>query len=82
MVLRDHSFVPTDVCRYFHAVSSVNERRNEKLLKGLAPVAAALNAIDIEPVLLKGALGASLRATAHVERSAALVTGGWGWSGR
>lgn len=40
---------------YCDAVLMLNDRRNEKLLKGLARVAATLNAIDVEPVLLKGA---------------------------
>jgi hypothetical protein len=43
------------VRRYFDAVLMLNGRRNEKLLKGLARVAAVLNAIEIQPVLLKGA---------------------------
>jgi hypothetical protein len=52
--LRDNAFLPADVRRYFHAVYFLNEKRNEKLLKALVRVATALNAIDIEPVLLKG----------------------------
>ena len=53
--LRDKSFVPADVRGYFKAVLLLNEQHNEKLLNGLARVAATLNQIDIEPVLLKGA---------------------------
>jgi Uncharacterised nucleotidyltransferase len=53
--LRDKAFLPADARRYFDAVLTLNGKRNEKLLKALARVAAALNAIDIEPVLLKGA---------------------------
>jgi hypothetical protein len=53
--LKDKSFLPADVRRYFDAVLILNGKRNEKLLAGLARVAAALNAIEIEPVLLKGA---------------------------
>src|SRR5262249_34829931 len=41
--------------RYFDAVLMLNGRRNEKLLKGWARVATVLNAVDVEPVLLKGA---------------------------
>jgi hypothetical protein len=53
--LSDRAFLPDDVSRYFRAALIINEKRNEKLLQSLARVAAALNAIDIEPVLLKGA---------------------------
>jgi len=47
--------LPTKVSQQFRAISILNEKRNEKLLDTVARVAAALNAIDIEPVLLKGA---------------------------
>jgi hypothetical protein len=40
---------------YFDAVLLLNGKRNEQLLVTLARTAATLNAIDIEPVLLKGA---------------------------
>jgi hypothetical protein len=53
--LRDEASLPPEVRRYFQAVFFRNEKRNEKLLKTLARVAAALNAIDVEPTLLKGA---------------------------
>ncbi len=53
--LRNKSSLPAELRGYCEAVLMLNGKRNEKLLKGLARVAAVLNAIDIEPVLLKGA---------------------------
>jgi hypothetical protein len=53
--LRGDALPPADVRRHFDAVLMLNGKRNEKLLNGLARVAAALNAIDVEPILLKGA---------------------------
>ena len=53
--LRDKAYLPIHVRRHLDAVLILNGKRNQKLLKVLARVAAALNAIDIEPVLLKGA---------------------------
>ena len=53
--LREETLLPTGMRRYFDAVLMLNGRRNEKLLKGLARVATVLNAVDVEPVLLKGA---------------------------
>ena len=47
--------VAADVRGYFDAVVDRNRKRNEQLLDRLARVVGALNAIDIEPVLLKGA---------------------------
>jgi Uncharacterised nucleotidyltransferase len=47
--------VPADVRDYFGSVLALNEERNEQILSTLARVAGLLNAIDIEPVLLKGA---------------------------
>lgn len=47
--------LPGDVRDYFEATLALNEERNEKILSTLARVAGLLNAIDIEPVLLKGA---------------------------
>ena len=44
-----------DVPGYFDAVVDRNRKRNNQLLDSLARVVGALNAIDIEPVLLKGA---------------------------
>jgi hypothetical protein len=52
--LRDRPSLPDDVSGYIRAVLILNQKRNEKLLNTLARVAAALNAINIEPVLLKG----------------------------
>ena len=46
---------PADVRAYFDSALALNRARNEKLLSTLARVAGLLNAIDIEPVLLKGA---------------------------
>jgi len=48
--LKDRNDIPIDIQCYLDA-----GRRNERLLQGLARVVAALNARDIEPVLLKGA---------------------------
>lgn len=53
--LRDQPGIPSEVGDYFNAALTLNERRNERLTEGLARVIAALNAIDIEPMLLKGA---------------------------
>ena len=47
--------VPPDVRDYFEFAAALNSQRNEKILSGLARIAALLNAIDIEPLLLKGA---------------------------
>jgi Uncharacterised nucleotidyltransferase len=47
--------VPPDVRNYFDAILRLNSMRNAGILDGLARVVTALNAIDIEPVLLKGA---------------------------
>lgn len=53
--LRDRSGMPSEVADFFEAALALNTRRNERLTGALARVAAALNAIDIEPVCLKGA---------------------------
>ena len=53
--LRGYANVPSDVRDYFDEMAAFNGRRNELILAGLARVAGLLNAIDIEPVLLKGA---------------------------
>ena len=45
---------PGDVRDYFRSALALNEKRNEKILATLARVAGLLNAIDIEPLLLKG----------------------------
>jgi Uncharacterised nucleotidyltransferase len=47
--------VPDDVRNYFESALALNKKRNEQILSTLARVAGLLNAIDIEPVLLKGA---------------------------
>jgi Uncharacterised nucleotidyltransferase len=49
------SAYPPDVSDYLDAVLTLNGQRNERILATLARVVAALNAIDVEPVLLKGA---------------------------
>lgn len=46
---------PPELGDYFDAVLTLNRRRNETLAATLATVAGLLNAIEIEPVLLKGA---------------------------
>jgi hypothetical protein len=46
--------VPADVRDYFEAALALNMQRNEQFLSGLARISDLLNAIDIEPVLLKG----------------------------
>lgn len=51
--LRDEP-IPDDVGEYFSSVAALNRQRNERMLVGVARVAALLNGIGIEPVLLKG----------------------------
>ncbi|MGB9364810.1 MAG: nucleotidyltransferase family protein [Xanthobacteraceae bacterium] len=51
--LRDEP-MPDDVGEYFSSVAALNGQRNERMLAGAARVAALLNGIGIEPVLLKG----------------------------
>ena len=53
--LSDDATVPSDVRDYFAAMASLNSERNERMLATLARTTSILNAIDIEPVLLKGA---------------------------
>jgi len=53
--LKDQTEIPSEIREYFDSVLALNARRNEALLAGLARIVAALNAIDIEPVPLKGA---------------------------
>ena len=53
--LRKDECVPTDVRDYFEASLALNMERNQPMLSGLARLAGLLNAIDIEPILLKGA---------------------------
>ncbi len=52
--LRDRTGMPSEVAGFFEAALTLNRRRNERLTDALARVVAALNAIEIEPVLLKG----------------------------
>jgi hypothetical protein len=53
--LKDQAEVPSEIREYFDAVLLLNKQRNESLIEALARIVGALNAIDIEPVLLKGA---------------------------
>jgi hypothetical protein len=53
--LREEPDVPADVRGYLDAVLTLNSRRNEILLGAVARIVAALQAVAIEPVLLKGA---------------------------
>src|SRR6185295_3091698 len=53
--LRTDANVPSDVREYVDAMAALNDQRNEKMLASLARVARLLNAIDVEPVPLKGA---------------------------
>ena len=53
--LKGKTYIPHDVGAYFESILTLNRIRNERMLEGLERIAAALNAIDIEPVLLKGA---------------------------
>lgn len=53
--LRDDASVPSDVSGYFRSIATLNDQRNERMLLGLARCSGLLNAIGIEPVLLKGA---------------------------
>jgi hypothetical protein len=45
--------LPPEIRDYFEGILTLNIKRSETLLTGLA--FRALNAVDIEPVLLKGA---------------------------
>jgi Uncharacterised nucleotidyltransferase len=53
--LADNTDVPAEVQSYLGALFDLNRQRNARLLDGLNRIVAALNRIDIEPVLLKGA---------------------------
>jgi hypothetical protein len=46
---------PLEVRHYFEEILALNAKRNETLLTELARVVRTLSAIDVEPVLLKGA---------------------------
>jgi hypothetical protein len=54
-LLHEPTAPPLEVRHYFEEILALNAKRNENLLTGLAHIVRALNAIDIEPVLLKGA---------------------------
>jgi len=47
--------VPREIREYFESAGTLNAKRNELMLAALARITGLLNAIDIEPVLLKGA---------------------------
>lgn len=47
--------IPADVRDYFSAMAALNGKRNGLMLSGLERIAGILNAVDIEPMLLKGA---------------------------
>ena len=53
--LRERSDLPPEIRDYLDAALALNARRNRHLTEALARIATSLNAIDIEPVLLKGA---------------------------
>jgi hypothetical protein len=53
--LRTNADVPREVRDYFESAAALNDRRNERILSSLARIAGLLNAIDVEPLLLKGA---------------------------
>ena len=46
--------IPREIRDYLDAVLTLNGQRNELLLEALSRIVAALNVIDIEPVLMKG----------------------------
>ena len=46
--------LPIEISDFLDKILSLNEKRNNNLLAGLARVVTTLNSIDIEPVLLKG----------------------------
>jgi hypothetical protein len=53
--LKGHPGIPSEARDYFETILTLNGGRNEALLNGLKRILAALNAVGIEPVLLKGA---------------------------
>lgn len=53
--LRGFANIPTEIRAYFEAALALNGERNVVQLTSLARIVAALNEIDIEPLLLKGA---------------------------
>jgi hypothetical protein len=52
--LQDKLAIPREIRQYLDAVLALNGQRNALLLEALLRIVAALNAIDIEPVLMKG----------------------------
>jgi hypothetical protein len=52
---RDDRSVPGPLRTYLDAALRLNGKRNDRLCRQLEQVAAKLNAIDVEPILLKGA---------------------------
>jgi hypothetical protein len=54
-LLQEPTALPLEVRDYLEEILALNKRRNENLLAGLTRIVRALNAIHIEPVLLKGA---------------------------
>ena len=53
--LRGDPAVPAELRGYVDAVLRLNGKRNERLRDSLEYIARAMNGIDIEPILLKGA---------------------------
>jgi hypothetical protein len=52
--LHSEPAIPREIRGYLDAVLALNGQRNVILLEALSRIVAALNAIDIEPVLMKG----------------------------
>ena len=52
--LHDEPAIPREIREYLDAVLALNGQRNALLLDALSRIVATLNAIDIEPVLMKG----------------------------
>jgi Uncharacterised nucleotidyltransferase len=52
--LHSEPAIPREIREYLDAVLALNGQRNVILLKALSRIVAALNAIDIKPVLMKG----------------------------
>jgi Uncharacterised nucleotidyltransferase len=52
--LHDEPGIPREIRDYLDAVLTLNGQRNTALLDALSRIVATLNAIDIEPVLMKG----------------------------
>jgi hypothetical protein len=53
--LRGHPDLPSDVRDYFDAILTMNRARNAQIRRAIMGLAPALNALDVRPVLLKGA---------------------------